>query len=308
MERVNMMREKRGASSVDLIKLLKRIDNYSDILVCVFEGEDAKYYGSRIDGVFTNLERKNLNCKGKSNVISLRDKVKANKELSKAKVLYFVDADFDGDCNEHDIYCTPCYSIENLYAQVNVFKKILTDEFGLCSFKDEGLINSLCSEYELFENKADDALLELNAWIWHRKEQSETHEGIKLNLNNIRLDKFLDFSDDGPMQNYTIETLDRLFEINVSIDSDRYETIKHNLSSKDLKIVTRGKYRLEYFRVHLSSVVDSARKGENLFANNKKNPKITLSRTQILSELTQYAVTPGCLVRFLERNSSTMAA
>ncbi|HBC3563765.1 TPA: DUF4435 domain-containing protein [Vibrio cholerae] len=104
MGRVNMMREKRNSISVDLIKLLKRIDNYSGTLVCVFEGEDARYYGSRIDSIFTKVQRKNLNCKGKHNVISLRKKVKENSELSKAKVLYFVDADFDGDCNDDDLY------------------------------------------------------------------------------------------------------------------------------------------------------------------------------------------------------------
>lgn len=308
MERVNMMREKRNSISVDLIKLLKRIDNYNEVLVCVFEGEDAKYYGSRIDSVFTEIQRKNLNCKGKDNVITLREKVKENKELSKAKILYFVDADFDGNCNGDDLYCTPCYSIENLYAQVEVFKKILADEFSLCGFRDEDLIKQLCLDYEVFEKKADKALLDLNSWIWVRKEQGRDGLGVKLNLNNLNLDKVMSFNNSVPIKNYTIESLDEIFSISIPIDHDKLNSANHYLSERNLAMVSRGKFRIEYFRFYLSVVVDNARKKEGRFTNRKANPRITLSKAQVLSELTQYAVTPDCLICFLNRNKTALAA
>jgi len=308
MTRADMMRNKRAVGSVDLIKLLKRIDNYSNVLVCVFEGEDAKYYGARIDSVFNSIERKNLSCKGKGNVISLRDKVKRNKELSQAKILYFVDADFDGDCNDSDIYCTPCYSIENLYARPEVFKKILTDEFGLCSFRDGEVIEALCNAYETYEQNYDDALLDLNSWICMRKEQRKLNADIRLNLNNLKLDAILDFSESGPFKKYTLETLDEYFSIEEPIDGSEFQKYKLILSQHDLRDVSRGKYRIECFRVYLSRIVEDARKRKGKFAGVKCNPKMTLSKAQLISELSQYALTPECLMNFLRGNYETLAA
>ncbi|HBC3563766.1 TPA: DUF4435 domain-containing protein [Vibrio cholerae] len=204
--------------------------------------------------------------------------------------------------------CTPCYSIENLYAQVEVFRKILVDEFSLCDFRDDDLIQKLCLEYKKFEIKADESLLDLNSWLWVRKEQSDNDSSIKLNVSNLNLNKVLKFNDSDSMQNYTIESLDEIFEINVSIDVDRFNSVRHHLSEKDLSMVSRGKFRIECFRFFINNLVDDARKREGYFSHKKVNPRITLSKMQILSELTQYAVTPECLSQFLCRHKETLVA
>ncbi|HCH54008.1 MAG TPA: hypothetical protein DE109_11045 [Aeromonas sp.] len=306
MDRGEMMREKRRVTSVDLIKLLKRIDNYSDTLICVFEGEDAKYYGPRIDNIFNKTERKNLPCKGKKNVLSLREKVKQNIELSKAKILYFVDSDFDGDCSDSDIYCTPCYSIENFYAHSCVLDKILKDEFALCSFKDDELIKAICSHYEKLELNVDESLLDLNAWIFVRKDEIKLGTPISLNLDNVEIDKIIKINDDASViKIYTERTLDDLFSVDTKLDYDKFNTIREELKKQDLKLVSRGKYRLEFFRCFLSKLVDDARKANSFFHGEKKKPRLFLSKQQLLSELTQYAITPECLMNFLRNNSHT---
>lgn len=303
-----MMRDKRNSVSVDLIKLLKKIDNFDESLICVFEGEDAKYYGIRIDGVISHLERKNLSCKGKKNVITLRDKVKKNPELSNAKILYFIDMDFDNHIIDSDLYCTPCYSIENFYVRSDVFKKILTDELGLCSFKDDDLIVGLCSEYEAFENLADEALVDLNGWLMLRIKESERNPKIQLNLNNHNISKFLKIDDNIPTKLYDFEQLDKLFALGDALQQDELSSACHFIRSKDIKDVTRGKYRLDYFRLYLDSILEKARKGEQHFAKRSVKSKLSLSKTQMISELSQYAMTPKCLEGFLVNYKAAVTA
>lgn len=302
MSRKDMMRNKRKITPVNLLKLLQSINNYEKTIICVFEGEDAKYYGHRIDRYFT-LERENLSCKGKSNVLALRDLVKKNQELSSAKILYFIDADFDNNEKHEDVYCTPCYSIENLYVNEAAFKTILRDEFNISSLNDLPLLTQLCDIYKRLETSADQALLDLNAWIFLRKEQKKDDESINLNLNNVELDRFITINSDGSIaRKYTMEELDEVFSINHPLDVDKLDTIKSSLSSKDLRIVSRGKYRMEFFRKFLSNLSDDARKSAGLFHGKKITPRLALSKAQLLSELTQYATTPQCLSDFLNRN------
>src|SRR5690606_7551264 len=111
---------------------IKKIDCFESSLICVFEGEDSKYYGSRIDTHFGQMNRKNLSCKSKRNVLNLKETVDANKELNSAKILFFVDSDFDKKQNDYNLYYTPCYAIENLYASTHVLLRVLIDELGLC--------------------------------------------------------------------------------------------------------------------------------------------------------------------------------
>jgi hypothetical protein len=308
MSRSEMMRRKRNSSAVDLIKLIKKIDCFDTTLICVFEGEDSKYYGSRVDVFFNELNRKNLTCKGKSNVLSLRETIQGNTELSSAKILFFVDSDFDGTQVDYNLYSTPCYAIENLYAKESVFIKILTDELGLCSFKDEELISELVGKYSHFETHSDEALVELNAWIIARVKESETNLDIKLNLNNLSIDKFLAIDNLTPEKCYELSDLDSLFSINTSVSQDDLDSAIHNINQSDKAKYCRGKYRLEYFRVFLVEIFDEARNGVGFFTDRKLKPKLTLVKSNIISELSQYAETPSCLNTFLEEYKNRVAA
>ncbi|PST85475.1 hypothetical protein C9I86_18900 [Photobacterium sp. NCIMB 13483] len=309
MDRSEMMRQKRRSNAVDLIKLIKRIDCFKTSLICIFEGEDSKYYGSRIDPYFSNLNRKNLSCKGKEAVLKLREKVASNQELNSANILFFVDIDFDEKKQtDYNIYSTPCYSIENLYVTTQVFSRILTDELGLCSFRDKELIDNLINIYEKFESDSDDALAELNAWLIVRIKESESNENINLNLNNISVDKFLSISGLESTKKYNVIDLDSIFKVKETIDEDALETAIHIVNQKNKANFCRGKYRLEYFRLFLIEVFNESRNGEGNFVGRKVKPKLTLVKTNIISELSQYAETPECLNEFLSNFKSRIVA
>ncbi|MEZ9352540.1 hypothetical protein AB4182_13360, partial [Vibrio splendidus] len=89
MSRVDAMRLARDLEVVKIQNILKEHSTDQDVLICVFEGEDAKYYGSRIDSVFKSRNRKNIKCKGRDKLLKLKSKVESNLNLSKIKILYF---------------------------------------------------------------------------------------------------------------------------------------------------------------------------------------------------------------------------
>lgn len=296
MTRGELMREKRGSLAVDLMKLIKQITTYDNSIICVFEGEDAKYYGSRIDFLISGVERKNISCKGKSNVIRLRDNIARNTEISKAHILFFVDADFDRTPSTNNTYVTPCYSIENLYAQSIVLSKIITDELGLTHFQDEKIISAILNEYEKFQKDSDDALCELNAWIYYI---NTYYPDETLNLNSYKLEQFLLVKDVTPQRNYNKDDLPRLFNIKKDVTDPLYLGSLETIKSSILHECCRGKFRIEYFRSFLDNVFNNARDGVGHFDGKKIKPKLNLTKQNILSDLSQYAITPPCLRTFL---------
>ena len=311
MSRSEMMRNKRRSNAVDLIKLIKlikKIDCFESSLICVFEGEDSKYYGSRIDTFFSSLNRKNLSCKGKENVLKLKAKIAANQELNNANILFFVDTDFDEKQTDYNLYSTPCYAIENLYVSKDVFSRVLTDELGLCSFKDKDLIGKLITKYIKFETDSDNALTELNAWLIVRIKESETNESINLNLNNTSVDKFLNITALNSIKHYSVSDLDSIFKVTESINEDDLSSALHVVNQNDKAKFCRGKYRLEYFRIFLNELFNESRNGEGHFIDRKIKPKLTLVKTNIVSELSQYAETPNCLNDFLISYKNRIAA
>lgn len=136
MDRVETMREKRTVPAVQLIKLIKIYASEENTVSCIFEGEDAKYYGVRIDNFLHGLERKNISCKGKEKLLRLKETVDSHIDLSKARILFFADRDFDfTHASISNLYITPCYSIENLYIKDIVLKKSLLMNSAFAKFK-----------------------------------------------------------------------------------------------------------------------------------------------------------------------------
>lgn len=307
IDRKEMMKHKRKNVSVHLIKLLKRIDNYDSDLVCVFENQDAEYYGSRIDMYVNNLNRKNLECKGKDYVLEVKRKVDENDELKKANILYFIDSDFDyiigldediKEVIDNNVYTTPCHSIENLYVSEYSFTKIITDRFHINELDNPDLFESIINTFRVFESRADDCLKDLNAWLVVVIEDSNIDNSIILNINNYSINNFLSFDGYTINKVYEIKDLKDIFKIDYDIDELRYNNYLEKLSKNSLSKVSRGKYRLEYYREFLLQLIKDAVNGCSIFQNNKNKISLQLSKNPV-SELSVFAETPQCLKNFL---------
>lgn len=300
MDRAERMREKRSSIAVKLIRIIKVYASNPGAVTCVFEGEDSKYYGIRLAGFLNERERKNIICKGKGNLISLKEKVDLHEELSNANVLYFADRDFDlSDITDGNIYFTPCYSVENLYIEKPVLRRILIDEFGFCETEDNKDVNNILNIYECLLSSAANALLHLNAWIMCQNQASKSDSSIKLNLNNYDVGDFIDFDFEHVVTKYDKEFLKVKFPDSIEISSDEIDTAQHLIEKGGIIKSIRGKYLLDFFRAFLEKIRSEISDGDSVVITKKIKTKLTISKNNILSDLSQYAETPNCLTNFL---------
>lgn len=298
IDRKKMMKLKSRNVNVYLTKLLKKIANYESTLVCVFENNDAEYYGNRIDMHIDNVERENLKCKGKDDVLALKIKVDKNLELKSAKILFFVDKDFDEITKDKNLYCTPCHSIENLYVSERSFKKILNDQFHINRLDNDELFSNLINCFRNFESEADNALKELTAWLMVAIEDSEEDNSIQLHLKNIQVNKFIKVDNYSVQKIYDTDSISDIFKINHIVNKDRYSRYLEELDKSELSLIIRGKYRLEYYRDFLQKLINDVRKSENFFEGHSIKCSLQLSK-DLVSELSSFAETPKCLKIFL---------
>ena len=117
MPQLEKLRAARSSISVQFMNFMKVVSKDRSILVCFFEGEDEKYFSIRINTIRADLKWTGINCAGKSNVISLKDKITTHTKYQQSFVAFFIDNDFHDDAiqAQPNIYITPCYSVENIY-------------------------------------------------------------------------------------------------------------------------------------------------------------------------------------------------
>lgn len=301
---IDTLRENRDAYAEKLRQLLLNYQKYPQALFCVFEGEDAKYYGVRIDALTAIEDRRQIPCRGKEDVLKLYDRVVADERLSKSNTIFFIDHDFDGTRGRMSgdrLYVTPCYSVENLYVNDSVIRRILIEEYGVDNFEDSEEIDSLIVLYNKLLSQFCQCLTTLNAWISLQRERERENPSSKLNLNNKKLNSFVSISLDKVDQIYTKEDLSSLFPESIEIGDDDLLEREEEFRIVDRVYVYRGKYLVEFLRLFLSLIKEDRHSDNPLYFKQKKNTKLLLSRANILSELSQYAETPDCLRMFLDQ-------
>lgn len=175
-----------------------------------------------------------------------------------------------------------------------MLKRILVDEFGYCGLEDIDKIDKTIESYDKALSEVAYALLSLNAWIMCQNLEAEHNASIKLNLNNFDLKHFLDFDLDNVKLKYDQSTLRASFPSSANIPIDILETAKSIINQSGVLESSRGKYLLEYFRFFLEKLRETLGK--------KIKSKLTISKSNIISDLSQYAVTPRCLTEFLHKN------
>ena len=107
-----------------------------DSLFCFFEGKDNAYYVPRIRNYTDDYCP--IRCGGREKVLAVYELITRHSEYDKYKKAFFIDRDFNQPLapRKPPIFETPCYSIENFYVSVDVFKQILINEFCLSEVSD----------------------------------------------------------------------------------------------------------------------------------------------------------------------------
>ncbi|MEZ9353234.1 DUF4435 domain-containing protein, partial [Vibrio splendidus] len=218
----------------------------------------------------------------------------------------FADRDFNFDYKtNNNIYFTPCYSIENLYVGSEVLDKILCDEVGICSVEERDIYNLLHGNFEAYLMQVNSELLNLNAWLKCQIELSERDDTISLNLNNTKIEDFLNISCTEIKRKYDLKSLNDKFKKSATIDSSQVELASNELVKNGEHMGYRGKYMLEFFSAIINRMLQECniKEDKGYFGVTRKN-KFLISQESVLSTLSQYAITPVCLTTFLEHHSN----
>lgn len=262
---------------------------------CFYEGkDDCKYYNTKFHEKFIKIQH--FDCKGKYKLLEFKvfmDKKYNNPE----NVLYFIDKDFDDKIKEEEylslkvdkkIYVTPCYSIENFYTIEDVFKKIIINEYGYTICCPE--YNELLRTFNDLKNEYHNKIGNINYWYaTYRYFVENKVISDKLSLSGINISNYFDINKELNqiiVRNNLLDSLkSKLSEIPDNFD-DKYEEIKNKFANNCCDF--RGKFELYFLERFILRVRE-----------NGKYNNFNVDNSNILSNLSQYAIKPNCLDEFL---------
>jgi len=296
MSSANTLRESRDNAVVVFMQFTRLYKQDPSALYCFFEGEDSKYYGVRIKNIIKPEKAFYRDCSGKNGVLRIHKMLSARKDFANVRAAYFIDRDFDQSIRErglNEIYETPCYSIENFYTSVECFSEVLRSEFKLVE-SDENFERCV-SLYIQLQEEFHNAVELLNTWIACQRDKSSplkiskrsVLDFVKIDLNQITT-------------KYVIDDLYRMFPGTIVISQEELDARLTELRSSTRQKSFRGKFEIEFLRKFLGKLIHEANKDNSHYFTRKVTVVLSLSKINIISELSQYADTPDCLYSYLK--------
>ena len=276
-------------------------DEYKTKLFCFFEGEDYKYYQSRLEE-FTGYDYSEIiyyNCNGKNEVLKVHDLIKQQQRYRSVKKAFFIDKDYVvmRDLTS-DMYQTPCSSIENLYTSVETFCRVINREFGISANEADFL--KLRKDYTNRQKEFHSGMKYFNGWLcYHRHKE----DGIsnRINLKKIKIWKFIKkISIDQVLEEERID-FEKCYSMFPKVeregDGEELNECLSHLEKANLHQHSRGKFELTFFKEILEDLKSKNSAGEYF---SKKRTSVNLNTSEnILSTLSLCADTPNCLKEFL---------
>lgn len=306
MSRVSILSNSRDSMSVKFMEFTRVVSRVKGRLAVFFEGEDEKYFSVRINNIRPDLKWVGINCGGKKNVLTMREKIRSHKDYSESICMFFVDSDFDDNTNISsfdDVYITPSYSIENFYISDSAFKRILAAEFSLTDVcEEERCFHNALEKFRDCKSSYISAISDFNYLVYSLKNMDSLEKsGTKLHLDKIKFDDLVTVDLNSTYKLYDeskpysiIPTLDKNLTVDLDNSKKKFDEVSHEL-------YFRGKQHLEFFRVYLSNLkIDRCKKKDRVIFSKRGNVKLQLTKANVLSELSQYADTPSCLRTFLK--------
>lgn len=269
---------------------------------CFYEGEDGKYYDSRIraecsDDIIT------FRVENKTGVLKLYEKIKSSSIYDDVCKMFFIDRDCDEDKydNLEDLYVTTGYSVENWYVSKECFAKILQSEFGMdltgADFK------KCIDAYNSRESEFNDLIFDFNVLVKLRHDKMISNS--KCSFGDIKTSSLVCID------------LNRVKKADGYIDIIKSIMCKLNVDEKDVKVIReqmscinnvsnifRGKNQLDFFVEFIRKLKEKNKVGGYL---SKKYNCVRLEITKNrLSELSQYANTDSSLKSFIREHKEIL--
>ena len=304
---VEKMRDAKLKGVVAFTKFCHDKRGHEDCLFCFFEGEDSKYYGSRIEQYtgYNSTKIVNYNCGGRDEVERAYLLISKKREYDKVNKIFFIDSDYTPkkQLSSH-IYQTPCYSIENFYSSVECFGKILNREFG---------INSIDADYKKCIDDYTNRQCEFhnyteffNAWLFCQRSEEERKKRKAVVLKDFKIAKLfseITITKVEKKDEIDKEFLKECFPNSYDIEEEQINSVSKKWSSKKAQQIYRGKFEMEFLRKILESLVVE-NKAHTYFSETYNCVRLNPG-SNMLSSLSAYADTPRCLIEFLESHKCT---
>lgn len=292
MTPIDLLERSRNSSAVAFHKFVLLHRKFSTELFCFYEGKDTHYYFPKIQQIY-NGNHHPIVCGNKKSVIETYQKIIP--KYNNLKTAFFIDKDFDEKIEEEKLYCTPCYSIENLYCSDKVLSRILKNEFMLHEIDTEyGLIMNL---FKQNQDEFHKSIKLFNAWYATAKEKAKKNNTIvNVSLNDKFPKDFAVIKIGNITSNYTLNDILKKYPDSIQINE---EELNEKLNYFDENCNTcefRGKYEIEFFYLFLKYLIEDANVKNTIL---KKKVKFSIDGAQILSQLSQYSETPECLIEYL---------
>ena len=272
-------------------------------LFCFFEGKDNAYYVSRIKRFTENYYP--VKCGGKQSVLDVYTLITGKEEYRKYKLGFFIDRDFNpsiGDKNP-PIYETPCYSVENLYVSISVFKEILTNEFHLSEVSDSNF-EKLVDLYKQRQKEYHNSVLLFNSWyasLIERRENENMKTGVT--LDDKLPNSFIVTSLDEVKSSYDFQKIKETFPNAIEVDYTEIEKKMKLFQGEEMHKVFRGKYELEFLIKMIREILKDSRTEKKVVSSKidfSFGDGSNLGQQQALNIFEAYAETPKSLLDYLK--------
>jgi hypothetical protein len=301
---IDELRESRNKPQVAFQEFMLATGGRQNHLFCFFEGKDNSYYVPRIKR-FTDAYYI-IKCGNKEAVLGVYTLIVNKSEYKKYKSGFFIDRDFDESVGTKTppIFETPCYSIENLYVSLRVFKDVLINEFHLSEITDKQLVDDLLNLYEMRQKEFHSAILLLNAWYACLIDK-RNKEGIKtgVSFKKSTLNEFISIDLHKVTQNYDIQSLKDKFPKAVEIKEAALNQKIELFRVVEQHSVFRGKYEMEFLLVIIRKILLDSYKTKHIVKEKIRfsfGDGSTLNQEQLLNIFEAYAETPQLLTDYME--------
>lgn len=315
-------------NSYDLLELLKEESNtehvaftefmlsYSNddttVCYCFYEGdEDTRYYASRIKAFIGESEYLPFSCGGRDRVKKIIKLIENRKEYESAITFFFIDKDYTSEEISSKLYVTPCYSIENFYSSQATLVNILLNEFNIP--KTHADYQKIINIFLSIQNKFHNKMLLINSWLACQSDLRLADNEIKrLNIDStlskyfkgIVKDNLEDISDFSDLNN--LDTIQNILfptaeKIPHEVVKNKLEAFKDN---NNFSYDFRGKFELYFFVSFLIKLKNEVCKKDSSIFTHKRKCSLVFSKNNAISNLSQYADTPGCINDFIINNLS----
>lgn len=286
-----------NSSAVAFHKFVILCKGRENDLFCFFEGRDTQYYCNRIKSI-VNRKYHPISCGNKKTVLDTYDWISKQTIYNKYLKAFFVDRDFDPIQSKVNLYETPCYSIENFYVNEECLSEILKNEFGLTEADSEYL-----QTIELFRNELSNhnqSTVLFNAWYATLKEK-KVKEKLKttgVNLDDKLPKDFICLKVGSISSNYDLNKIKSCFSSAIEVTEEEVMAKQDELLTGSTADKLRGKFQLTFYCEFLRFLIEDANKSQKII---KRKTKFNVDKANIFTQLSQYALTPSCLVTFLKQ-------